>query len=298
MHYSSFGAEVDGVNRTLQTLLRYVTDSLNELSTYGLKTAGGDNESCLYFSFVFVTFCCFRFFLGVCCNISLLSFYHLGLSKERMRFYIMTIRGDWKFLKQCLNLQRNPYSENICYHCLASKGNHNPTMNFTDLSDEAGWRETVFSCPPPWRRPPAFQQLQYFDCKKIGLDLLHIWHLGVCRDLTLGSIKKTLVCQMFLKEKDNANLYLIVLFFQLRNWFLFATRIGGAMSTLIKAGYFGRGGVKVRLCEATKRLKKWCKSTSRSTALKQFTQDNLVLKGQKTPDFWFKLLFLGVFLFK
>ena len=59
------------------------------------------------------------------------------------------------------------------------------------------------------------------------------------------------------------------------------------MSELIKAGYFGRGGVKVRLREATRRLKKWCKMTKRTTALKVFTQDNLVLKGTQTPELWF-----------
>ena len=109
-------------------------------------------------------------------------------SKERMRFHTMTLRGDWKFLKQCLNLSRNAQTENICFSCLASKGNHNPAMNFTDLSDSAEWKKTVFKSPTPWHHPPAFAKLQFFCIEKVGLDLLHIWHLGVCRDLTLGQV--------------------------------------------------------------------------------------------------------------
>ena len=103
-----------------------------------------------------------------------------------MRFYVMTLRGDWKFLKQCLNLNRHAQTENICFSCMASKGNREPTMNFTDLTDDAEWQGTVFASPPPWRRPPAFQGLNFFTPEKIGLDLLHIWHLGVCRDLKLA----------------------------------------------------------------------------------------------------------------
>ena len=100
----------------------------------------------------------------------------------------MTLRGDWKFLKQCLNLNRNAQTENICFCCMASKGNRDQEMNFTDLSDDAGWKQTVFSSPPPWRRPPAFHGLNFFGPDKIGLDLLHIWHLGVCRDLKLAQL--------------------------------------------------------------------------------------------------------------
>ena len=105
-----------------------------------------------------------------------------------MRFHVMTFRGDWKFLKQCLNLNRNAQTENICFCCMASKGNRDQEMNFTDLSDDAGWKQTVFSSPPPWRRPPAFHGLNFFGPDKIGLDLLHIWHLGVCRDLKLAQL--------------------------------------------------------------------------------------------------------------
>lgn len=100
-----------------------------------------------------------------------------------MKYYVMTLRGDWKFLKQCLNLKRHPQTEKICFSCLATKGNHEPEMNFTDLRPAATWKNTVFSSPTPWGHSPSVRSLRFFDIQKIGLDLLHIWHLGVARDL-------------------------------------------------------------------------------------------------------------------
>ena len=59
------------------------------------------------------------------------------------------------------------------------------------------------------------------------------------------------------------------------------------MHELVRAGYFGDGGVKARLRVATKKLRTWCKQTMRSTALKKFTQDNLVLKKNHFPEPYF-----------
>lgn len=56
------------------------------------------------------------------------------------------------------------------------------------------------------------------------------------------------------------------------------------MSTLVRAGYFGRGGVKARLHVATVRMRAWCRRNGRSTALRKFTQDNLVLKDKNFPE--------------
>lgn len=170
------------MNRTLQSLLRYVVDSLNALSTHGLRLQSRANASGLQ-PLKSLSVLILRFFWGP-------PTYMFGpgqaCSKETMHFHTMTLRGDWKFLKQCLCLCRNPQTEYICFSCMASKGNRDADMNFTDLSDDAPWRQTVFNCAPPWRHPPAFSSLKYFSVCKIGLDLLHIWHLGVCRDLTLA----------------------------------------------------------------------------------------------------------------
>ena len=59
------------------------------------------------------------------------------------------------------------------------------------------------------------------------------------------------------------------------------------MSTLVRAGYFGRGGVKARLHVATVRMRAWCRRNGRSTALRKFTQDNLVLKDKNFPEAFF-----------
>ena len=103
-----------------------------------------------------------------------------------MCFHTVLVKGDWKFLRQSLNFERHYGAESICYYCEASKGNHVRDMNFTDLSPDAGWRETIFSCPPPWTVLPALAKLRFFEVKMVSIDLLHAWHLGVARDLTLG----------------------------------------------------------------------------------------------------------------
>lgn len=191
-----------------------------------------------------------------------------------MKYYVMTLRGDWKFLKQCLNLKRHPQTEKICFSCLATKGNHEPEMNFTDLRPAATWKNTVFSSPTPWGHPPSVQSLRFFDIQKIGLDLLHIWHLGVARDLC-HVLNGAPSFPFFKKLKIN--------------WiwlFLAELRIGAAMHSLVRGGYFGDGGVSVRLHRATMRMRDWCKLNKKTTALRRFTADNLNFKGQQFPDPW------------
>ena len=80
----------------------------------------------------------------------------------------------------------------VCYQCLATKGNSDFRYVYTNLHPTALWRLDN-NVPPAWQTAPAMSFLQEFSCGSIALDLLHIFHLGVLRDL-LGSGFK-LVCQ-------------------------------------------------------------------------------------------------------
>ena len=75
----------------------------------------------------------------------------------------MHFRGDWKYLRQIFCLRRHYGTEGICHCCSATKGKKDQTLNFTDLSDEAAWRATVFRCPPPWQVEPEFAKLDFFS---------------------------------------------------------------------------------------------------------------------------------------
>ena len=56
------------------------------------------------------------------------------------------------------------------------------------------------------------------------------------------------------------------------------------MSCLIRAGFFGAGGVKKRLARATFSIKEFCKNEKKTLALRKFSQDNLNLKAKVLPD--------------
>lgn len=112
----------------------------------------------------------------------LLLFFFQG---RKIYFHVMHVRGDWKWMKQSFNMVRHAQAQSICYHCLATKGSHVPELNYSDLSDGAIWKGTVLNCNHPWREEPALASLQWFSIKKVSMDLLHVWHLGVARDLCL-----------------------------------------------------------------------------------------------------------------
>ena len=76
--------------------------------------------------------------------------------------------------------------------CSAEKGSSIATdMAMTDISLEAGWRSTLFS-EEPWERRPPLMNMPGFMIQMVGIDLMHAFHLGVCRDL-MGSALKVLI---------------------------------------------------------------------------------------------------------
>ena len=62
---------------------------------------------------------------------------------------------------------------------------------YTDISDTAGWRQTCFLADP-WDQTPALMSLWGFEQGMVTCDLMHMWHLGVCRDV-VGSAAKILL---------------------------------------------------------------------------------------------------------
>ena len=64
-------------------------------------------------------------------------------------------------------------------------------MVYTNVSNAAGWQATL-DTELPWKVRPALCDLVGEHLGAVSLDVMHIWHLGVLRDL-LGSIIKLLV---------------------------------------------------------------------------------------------------------
>ncbi|OLP85870.1 hypothetical protein AK812_SmicGene33098 [Symbiodinium microadriaticum] len=79
----------------------------------------------------------------------------------------------------------------IPVHDFPSRGAQDMSMCFTDLSSTNGYWSTLYRFVP-WRWTPAYASLDGFNTRQIFPDLLHVWHLGVCRDL-IGSAMQLLL---------------------------------------------------------------------------------------------------------
>ena len=80
------------------------------------------------------------------------------------------------------------YRCNLCCDlCLAVKGKNNAVMSIGNLTMDSAWRRTIHyvepSEPSPWMQVPGFT-----DKKCRLLDLLHIVHLGILRDIIAGCL--------------------------------------------------------------------------------------------------------------
>ena len=129
----------------------------------------------------------FTFCVSVCggnCEPKVFSFGVVCPTQGWMaKFVCMSFKGDWKYLKQIFNLKRNMNAPKLCFACMAEKTGD---MNMTNISQDAPWRETIWNCPLPWRVRPALSYLDFFHVQKISYDMLHVWHLGIGRDLILA----------------------------------------------------------------------------------------------------------------
>lgn len=108
-----------------------------------------------------------------------------------LRGVCASIRGDWKWLVQALQLKYGPSSNEICAVCKATRGLQVP---LTDLSDSAGWRSQLRDGEVWFARPPL-ANLRNFSMRLVTFDIMHTFHLGFGRDLAASVL-------VFLLKKD------------------------------------------------------------------------------------------------
>ena len=132
----------------------------------------------------------------------------------------------------------------ICWRCRASKGNECFDTVYTDFSSTAGWRSMGFS--NPWQTKPFLAELWGWDPQlhMVSVDLLHVLHLGVYRDLA-GSAIKVL---------------------------------------LRKQGYYDGSKLLIRFKAFTRELKAWAKSTKATLQLKAVKKATVYWKSDQCPE--------------
>ena len=121
---------------------------------------------------------------------------HAGLQGRLVAF-----KGDWKFLVQSLNLCPQPSRDHICWACGATKSMVCP---FTDMSAGAQWRHMP-PVHPVHQIEPALAQLSKLPI--IALDAMHMFHLGVGRDLAASVLVMLLRTQA--PRQGNLNLFFL-----------------------------------------------------------------------------------------
>ena len=63
-------------------------------------------------------------------------------------------------------------------------------MAYTNCADDAAWRDTIYTTLPwPDDQEPSLSKLPGFNLKMLGLDILHVFHLGTGRDLVGSAIR-------------------------------------------------------------------------------------------------------------
>ena len=97
---------------------------------------------------------------------------------------------DWNLLKCLLCwLMFNRVAE-VCCLCKATAGRRDFTLVYSNVNDNAGWKETI-GVEHPWEVRPKLCDLIGDGLANLQLDMMHLWHLGVLQDL-LGTVIKLL----------------------------------------------------------------------------------------------------------
>lgn len=80
----------------------------------------------------------------------------------------------------------------MCWLCEASKGNDGDLdMALSNVARDASWWATMLTTDP-WETRPAYAGIIGFHLSQIVPDLLHVWNLGVSRELIGSSLKQIL----------------------------------------------------------------------------------------------------------
>lgn len=115
---------------------------------------------------------------------------------------------------------------------------------FTDLSHSALWRTTILQ-EFPWSVEPCYTQLVGFELSMVNCDLLHMWNLGVLRDV-VGSILKVVLKETFV---------------------------------------FDGHDIEARLRSATILLRQYAKNNGHTLRLKKLTKNKILWSNKTFPEF-------------
>ncbi|CAK9049333.1 unnamed protein product [Durusdinium trenchii] len=149
----------NGINITLQAAAQWIAESINRLSVDGVRLKDPTT----------------------------------GEEAGHFYGYAVHFKGDWKYLVALFNMTQSAQQEQVCWKCGASKGTSDPNMCYVNLNHDAPWRRTAVSM---WSVKPAFANIVGFSKEMVAPDVLHCWHLGVCRDL-IGSVVRLLVSERY-----------------------------------------------------------------------------------------------------
>ena len=130
----------------------------------------------------------------------------------------------------------------VCFRCHASMGRRDASLVYTDISNESAWRSTEYQTSP-WTTEPSLSGLRDFNLQMLSLDAMHIWNLGVCRDLC-GTVIKVLT----------------------------RTR-----------GYFPGSKIDIRLKQFMKELRAWTKDNNKVLTFKRLKKSNVDWRADACP---------------
>lgn len=152
-----------------------------------------------------------------------------------------------EFLANPLNLGSGKLAGplKVCWRCNATKGTADVDWCYSNVSPSAPWRGSLWSQDPwPQNVVPSLTGLLGFSVRMLGVDLLHIFHLGVGRDLC-GSAVRILVT---------------------------------------KRGYWRGRNQEERLKFATQRLKSYAKQHGYSLTMSKLSKQSLNWKADAYPE--------------
>ena len=102
-----------------------------------------------------------------------------------LRGEFVALKGDWKWLTQVLCLRHHAGTNQVCWQCPASKS---IDFAYTDLSSGAAWRQSRHDPSEVHFRKPSIAELGHFNMKKVSIDWMHCFHLGVARDVVASTL--------------------------------------------------------------------------------------------------------------
>ena len=143
---------------------------------------------------------------------------------SKLRGALVQIRGDWEFYKQAFHFPAWNTKINMCYLCRASN-DHNE-LTFSDFSDDAGWRQTIWTHEKYMRHvrrsalaiPILLSYVHGLRLECVTVDVLHTIDLGITSRI-LGSLLVVLVLKRGVLGGSNIPEKLQMLQARLKAWY-------------------------------------------------------------------------------